>query len=249
MDNFKVGDILTNNQGSNYTIVEYRNSRHVAIEFNDSYKHQVVVRAHALKTKNIRNPFYPTVQGIGYIGVGDFTSAKGSIGREAYVKWQSMLERCYSGKDKHLAYGDCSVHPEWHNFQNFARWCVNQKYYGAGYDIDKDILVTGNRVYSKDTCCLVPEEINAMVVGLRFIDAKNDIGVDYSEDTGKYVAKASVGKYQKYIGSYKTSEEARRAYIELKKRYFKNMVIVYKDKIEVNVARALWDWDVLDVSS
>lgn len=249
MDSFKVGDVLTNNQGSDYTIVEYRNSRHVVIEFNDNYKHQVVIRAHALKTNNIRNPFYPTVQGIGYIGVGDFTSVKGSIGREAYVKWQSMLERCYSNKDKHSAYDDCSVHPDWHNFQNFAEWCVSQKYYGAGYDIDKDILVTGNRIYSKDACCLVPEEINAMVVGLRFIGAKNDIGVDYNESTRKYVAKVSVGKYQKYIGSYKTLEEAREAYIDLKKRYFKNMVIVHNDRIELKVAKALWNWDVRNINA
>lgn len=249
MVNFKVGDILTNNQGSNYTIVEYRNSRHVAIEFNDSYKHQVVVRAHALKTKNIRNPFYPTVQGVGYIGVGDFTSAKGSIGREAYVKWQSMLERCYSGRDKYLAYDGCSVHPDWYNFQNFAEWCVSQEHYGMEYEIDKDILVTGNRVYSKETCCLVPKEINAMVVGLRFIGANDEMGVTYNEDTRKYVAKLRLGIHQKYIGSYKTLEEAREAYISVKKRYFKNMAIVYRDKIELKVAKALWDWDVCSANA
>ena len=248
MSDFKVGDVLTNNQGCNYTVVEYKNSRHVVIEFNDNHKHQVTVRAHALKTKNIRNPFYPTVQGVGYIGAGDFTSAKGSVGREAYVKWQSMLERCYSNKDRHSAYFDCSVHSDWHNFQVFAKWCVSQKYYGSGYDIDKDILVTGNRVYSENTCCLVPSEINAMVIGLRFINGNSDMGVVYNESARKYIAKVCVGKYQKYIGSYKTLKEARRAYIELKKRYFKNMVIVHNDRIELNVARALWDWDVLEIN-
>jgi hypothetical protein len=51
---------------------------------------------------------------------------------------------------------------EWHNFQNFAEWfCKN--YCDASMDkwqLDKDIIVPGNRVYSPETCCFVPNAVN-----------------------------------------------------------------------------------------
>lgn len=252
MSDFKVGDILSNTQGSDYTIIEYKNSRNVIVEFNDAHKHQAKIRAYALKTGMIRNPFHPSVSGVGYIGVGEFSSSANNIGKVAYTKWQSMLERCYEKDSKDLkypAYSDCSVHTDWHNFQNFAKWFVSQKHHDAGYDIDKDILITGNRVYSEDTCCLVPPEINNMAVSLRFIGVRKPMGISYNKKSRKYIAKICMGGYQKYIGSYKTLEQASAAYIELKKRYFKNMAIVHKDRLDRKVIEALWYWEELKEAS
>ena len=32
----------------------------------------------------------------------------------------------------------------------------------GGWELDKDILVKGNKIYSPDTCCFVPKEVNTV---------------------------------------------------------------------------------------
>ena len=71
-----------------------------------------------------------------------------------------MLIRCYNKKDleKNPTYKNTTVCIEWCNFQNFAQWF--EKNYIDDWALDKDILVKGNKVYSPETCCFVPREIN-----------------------------------------------------------------------------------------
>lgn len=45
-------------------------------------------------------------------------------------------------------------------FSNFAEWF--DKHHVEGWELDKDILVSGNRTYSPETCCFVPHEINVL---------------------------------------------------------------------------------------
>ena len=71
-----------------------------------------------------------------------------------------ILERGYSKlwKEKHPTYENVYVCEEWHNFQNFAKWYYNN-YYSINeerMEIDKDILYKNNKVYSPDTCIIVP---------------------------------------------------------------------------------------------
>lgn len=78
-----------------------------------------------------------------------------------YHKWMEMLRRCYSEsfKSKRPNYVGCSVHPDWHSFSKFktdieylAQLC------GTTIEdsvLDKDLIIKGNTVYSKDTCLLV----------------------------------------------------------------------------------------------
>lgn len=53
-------------------------------------------------------------------------------------------------------------------FQEFAEWCQSEYGYmnveqnGRFWQLDKDILVSGNMVYSPDTCCFVPNRINSV---------------------------------------------------------------------------------------
>ena len=79
--------------------------------------------------------------------------------------WNNMYTRCYSNKyhEKSPQYTDCSICDEWlDDKQVFYDW-VAENYYTFGYeqiDLDKDILVKGNKIYSPDVCIFAPHSIN-----------------------------------------------------------------------------------------
>ena len=78
-----------------------------------------------------------------------------------------MYNRCYSKafQESHPWYKGCTVCDEWldpeHGLGRFAKWC-NENYYiveGEGTtQLDKDILIPGNKIYSPDTCIFVPKQ-------------------------------------------------------------------------------------------
>jgi hypothetical protein len=73
-----------------------------------------------------------------------------------------MMMRCYSLKwsSKFPTYKDCIVDERWHNFQIFGEWF--EENYVEGFELDKDILGKSSKIYSPETCCFVPQEINLM---------------------------------------------------------------------------------------
>ena len=79
-----------------------------------------------------------------------------------YRKWCDMLKRCYSLKwhKQNPTYIGCFVCPEWLYFSKFRLWMENQKW--KGMELDKDLLVKGNRGYGPDTCCFIPKAINSL---------------------------------------------------------------------------------------
>lgn len=246
MSKIKSGDIFTNSQGYACKVLEYKNSAQVVVQFEDEHKHIATVRATHLRSGGFKNPFHKSCHGVGYIGVGEYSINPDSEAREAYLKWRRILERCYSTSEKTrqqcASYDDCEVHPDWHNFQNFARWCVNQKHYGKEYEIDKDILAFGSKIYSEDTCCLVPKKLNNISTYLRTVGVEAWQGIRYDSKYKKYQAKISMGGYVKHIGSYNSLSDAKDAYIAHKKLFLRNMAIVYRDYIESKVFNALYNW-------
>ena len=79
--------------------------------------------------------------------------------------WHNMYNRCYREDylEKNPQYKGCSICDEWLNDREaFYNW-VAENYYiidGEQIDLDKDILVKGNKVYSPDTCIFAPHVIN-----------------------------------------------------------------------------------------
>ena len=142
-----------------------------------------------------------------------------------YTTWSGILHRCYSPKwhKKYPTYIGCSVCDEWLYLSNFKEWF--DKNYVEGYQLDKDILVKGNKVYSPETCCFVPREINSIYKGSK---REYDLPEGVYTSKEKYRSTIKVdGKYE-YIGTFDNPEEAHRAYVkrkneilkELSKRYF-----------------------------
>lgn len=107
------------------------------------------------------------------------------------VMWRSMINRCYSinHQKTHPTYIGCSVCEEWLTFSNFKKWV--DIHYREGWHLDKDLLVKGNKVYSPDTCCIVPRDVNQIVV--HKMKGELPLGVAYEADRGKYRAMCKVG--------------------------------------------------------
>ena len=143
-------------------IIRYKNVHDIDIKFSDGV---VVNNQYSNFLKGtILNHNIPNHLGIGYIGYGKYKSRINREKTEEYIKWSSMLTRCYSKKLKQREnYIGCTVCEEWLNFQNFAEWYDNHKYYIPNIeslDLDKDIKFKGNKIYSPNTCILIPKRLN-----------------------------------------------------------------------------------------
>lgn len=137
--------------------------------------------------------FKPTICGIGYKGelwVGDERD------RVLQSRWSSILARCYNPNNKNYKnYGarGVTVSEDWFNFSNFKKWFLENNWDINSDErlvIDKDILSVGCKIYSKDTCLLVPHTINTIFAGLfKEYDSKNDktgVSAIYKQNDGKY---------------------------------------------------------------
>ena len=130
-----------------------------------------------------------------------------------YRKWVSMLERCYDSKLhlKRPTYIGCSVCSEWLIFTNFKRWMINQDWIGK--DLDKDIKVKGNKIYSPDTCLFVLREINSLLNDCGSRRGIHPKGVSFHKQHKKFVAQIDIKGKIKHLGYYDTPKLAEISYI------------------------------------
>lgn len=252
----RTGEINYNNFGSKMEIIKYSNSKNTDIYFpkynwvskNRDYKD--------FKNGNIKCPYEPRYFDYGYLGEGEYRNRINNQDTKYYRIWEGMLCRCYwkNFKDKRPTYKNCKVDKEWHNFQNFAKWFHNN-YYTVDNEtmcLDKDILIKGNKIYSPDTCIFVPQRINILFTKTDKNRGDLPIGVreDKRRNKNKYIAACSIynlkkkKKKTKYLGSYKTPEEAFETYKQFKEQYIKQIADYYKDKIPQRLYNAMYQYEV-----
>lgn len=234
-----LGEIRENSKGSIMKIVKINNVNDIYVEFQD--EHHYVRQTTYCNFKNgcISNPFYPTVCGVGYKGVGNFFTNNNCA---EYVSWKDMLERCYSEKDKdeHQSYfGVSKVCDEWLNYQEFGKWYEDNKYdVNERLHLDKDILFPGNKIYSPYHCLLVPQRINMLFTN-RTNNRNLPNGISFA-NSDKYSAK--YGNTE--LGVYGTLEEAYSAYSKAKESKIKEVADEYKNIIPKKLYDALYDYRV-----
>lgn len=217
------GEIYRTKQGYGAKVLEYVDSRNVLIEFQDAHKHRIWVSAGNLRTFRIGNPYHVTASGVGYIGSGPHKSSTGAKLERSYTVWSDMLLRCYdpATQEKCPTYKGCTVAEEWHNFQNFAEWYKDQ-YQDGAWQLDKDILNKGNRVYSPENCCLVPRDINALTLNRALHRGELPIGV--SPNRKRFKARLSMRGKCYTLGTFDTPEEAFAAYKAAKEAHIRDLV-------------------------
>jgi hypothetical protein len=125
---------------------------------------------------------------------------------------------------------------EWlHSQENFDKW-FNEK----NWNVDKDILVKGNKVYAPEFCCLIPRHVNNLFTKTNSKRGDCPVGVYFKKQMGKYCAQISKNTYtsdnksqQMHLGYYNTPEEAFQAYKEAKELYIKQVAQEEYDKCNI----------------
>lgn len=133
-----------------------------------------------------------------------------------YTTWVGMLKRCYSGafQDRQPIYKGCTVCDEWHSFMAFKSWMEKQDW--EGKQLDKDLLIIGNKTYSPKSCIFVSNAINSILTGSGSHKGKYPKGVCYHNQLNKYMARVNIDGTNKHIGCYATINEAETEYIKAK---------------------------------
>lgn len=235
-----VGDRFKTNRGGDVVVIEYNDSNRILVQFDDEFKHTTITDGFSLRRGILKNPYARLLFGVGYHGIGEYKSkygptSEGHANLPVYQAWTNMLSRCYNPDYNHrISYDGCSVHPDWHCYQAFAEWYINELKYtgweGRNY-LDKDILGDGT-LYSKDTCCLVPMLINVSIT---------------STQSGKY-ARGTIKSGNGFITAFKTEDkpikfnteqEAHGEYLKLKHERLRSLAEEYKDYLNPIVYKTL----------
>lgn len=241
------GLLVTSNQDGLFKIVEYINPKRVVVQFVETGNNAVGRLVNVLAGQ-VKDRMRPSVYGVGI--VGEQVTVKGKRGKQ-YDIWVRMLDRCYSKKllDQHPTYRDCTVSDSFKYYPFFKEWCNNQIGFnqkdcnGRYYALDKDLLVKGNRIYSPDTCCFVPQEINNLLTNKKSTRETLPIGVKKTE-SGRFLVAFRKNKTTTYLGRYDTPEEAFQVYKQAKEDYIKEVANKWKDQIDPRVYEALMNWEI-----
>ena len=226
-------------------IVEYNGNNDIIVEFRDEHKYRVHTTYQNFKKGVCKNPFSPSVYKHGYLGVDKsgnvpktYESKNGkSISTWEYSKWKNMLERCYDNKlkEKHSTYKDVICCERWLCFAYFLEdleilkqehnWGKDEK-----LNLDKDILIKGNKEYSLENCVLIPDYINKLFIKRDASRGKYPIGVSYHKRDKKYMAHCHIDGEQKRLGCYNTIEQAFNSYKQAKEKEIKRIANEYVSK-------------------
>lgn len=176
------------------------------------------------------------------VGITDITTKNGN--EECYTKWKSMLKRCYSPKYhiRRPTYKGCTVCSDWLTFSKFKEWYnVN---YRVEMQLDKDILIRGNKIYSPTTCKFVPQEINTLLNGYDNGRGIYMQGVSFRKKPQKYSAQINRGNGSEHIGYYNTEIEAFTSYKTEKELWIKHQADHYFSlgQIDKDIHTALYNW-------
>lgn len=177
------------------------------------------------------------IYGVGVNDVDEKTRVK------SYAVWKSMLGRCYDPNNKdHIVYDGCRVCNEWLYYSNFKKWYDAN--YVDGYDLDKDIIERGNKIYCPEKCRFIPHEINSLLINCKRNRGIYPVGVSKVEDGFK----SSIRMYGEYrsLGVFNSSDLAFKAYKTTKESYIKAVATAYYNQgmIGQDIYQSLINWTI-----
>ena len=241
-----VGKVCKSKSSGDFKIVKYNDAKDVEIQFLKT-GFEMVVQLGDIKSGLIKDPYSPSVYSVGITGTKYPPSING-VNTKEYALWKHMLRRCYSNtyKKKYTTYEGCEASENFKSYEYFYEWCHRQVGFGVdGFEIDKDLLVKGNKVYSENTCVFLPQEINKVLTKRESSRGEYLIGVYWCNTKKVFVARVNKNKgKQEYLGYFETELEAFNAYKIAKESFIKEQAEKWKDKIDERAYEALMNYTV-----
>lgn len=249
------GKVVSTKKSGDFIVKKYVSALEVHVEFvSTGYK--TIAAAKEVRNGSVKDPLFPRVAGIGFLGIG---SHEGTVEGEnkstpAYEVWRGIIRRCYDPACKSYSiYEDVEVCEGWHNFQNFAEWFYSQEHRDRGFAVDKDLKEFGNKIYSPDTCTLVPMCVNSIFTGSdsRLNPRELPKGVHFCNTKKVYVSQIHKGeltksgkKKQTYLGQFKDKVPAILAYKKAKEEHVREVAEKYKEVLDPKVYENLMTYEV-----
>ena len=229
-----------------FTITSYLDSYNIGVKFvNTSF--EMFTHLGCIKSGNVKDPYSPSVYGVGVVGTKYPTMINGRNTKE-YGLWQNMLTRCYNDtyKNKQPTYIGCEASNNFKSYEYFYEWCQNQIGFNVeGWHLDKDLLIKGNKDYSEYTCVFLPSEINSLLVKCTASRGEYLIGVYWSKTANAFKATVRKNKgEQKHLGYFNTELEAYNAYKIAKEAFVKEQANKFKSQIDQRAYNALMNYEV-----
>lgn len=129
----------------------------------------------------------------------------------AYGAWHEMLKRGFSKKykEKFPTYKEVEVCEEWLTFSNFRKWWLEN--HVDNYELDKDLLIMDNKIYSPRTCIYIPSWLNSFLTNC---DSKGECKTGVHKVRNKYRAECQNQrtKNREHLGYFDTEEDAFQAW-------------------------------------
>jgi hypothetical protein len=174
---------------------------------------------------------------INVLNVPDFRKPDGSWGKfysevtdddcrlsmhtRAAVLWNNLKSRCREGSaQRKNSTSYVQIENHFDNYDVFTEWCQGQYGYmnksasGIYWNLDKDLLHHGNKIYSPDTCMFIPLSVNTVMMASDVCRGKFPVGVQphYQVKKTRYTATCRRRDGSGYVGIYDTPEEAHKAW-------------------------------------
>ena len=241
---------ITQNSGS-FIIDRYRNSCSLDVRFIDT-GYTLCTTLGNIRRGNIKDKLSPTVVGVGVVG-DTYESMVGGRKLREYKLWHGMLIRCYDSKHhiRQPTYKDCEVSENFRYYPHFYEWANKQVGFnsadenGQKFQLDKDLLIKGNKIYSEDVCIFIPQEINSVISKCDAVRGNSPVGVTYDKKCGKFISRVRLQDSKRvHIGCFSDEIEAFKAYKQVKENYIKELANKWKDKIDERAYNALMNYQV-----
>ena len=241
-----VGKVCKSKSSGDFKIVKYNDYGNVEIQFlNTGY--ETSARLGDIRNGKVKDPYSPSVFGVGVLGDKYPPTISGRNTKE-YDLWCNMLRRCYSDsfKKKQPTYESCEVGDKFKSYEYFYEWChIQIGFANKDWQLDKDLLIKGNKVYNESTCVFIPKDINSLLTKSAASRGKHLIGVCWCNTNKAFVAKVSKGKGKReHLGLFNTEIEAFNAYKQAKEAFVKEQANEWKGKIDERAYEALMNYQV-----
>lgn len=171
------------------------------------------------------------------------------LGRENkwYCVWKGILERCFNEHwlSTHESYRGTTVCDEWLTLSAFSEWCENNGGIINELQIDKDVLIPGNKHYSPDTCVFITPALNSLMLMNKKTRSKYGIGVTL--DGNRFQSRIKINNQTVRIGRFDTPIEASFAYIKKKCEVIREAGRNHLDErvnkaLQVHADMFMFDW-------